>query len=240
MLIFLVVAALADLPVVVIDPGHVGAQAGATGICGLTEKDATLAVSIELGRLLDQSGRARTVLTRSDDRDIDLAARAQISNAEGASLFVSIHANASDREASKGIETYFLSQRAADRRLRALAQRENEGAPFFSNRADSDVQVILDGLRIDAAREASVRLATRLHKSLSAKLIARARGVQQAPFAVLVGAKAPAVLVEVGFLTNPDECAALAQVEHQRKVAQALAAAILAHLSVEERALALR
>src|SRR5437867_1097902 len=212
---------------IAIDPGHGGDQDGAIGPCGAREKDVTLAVSRELAQLLAASGRAEPLLLRDGDATVALQDRPRVANLAGAGLLVSIHANASTNPRARGVETFFLSDRAVNRRLAHLAERENEGVPVSAATGDTTLARILNDLSASAAHQESQRLAIRLQEMMNARLDTRGRGVLQAPFVVLIDAEMPAALVEVGFLTHPDECRLLASLDHQRAIARALAVALL-------------
>lgn len=224
-------SASSNTPLIVLDPGHGGEQDGAHGICGSTEKSVVLSIAKQVRDLIRFSGRARVRLTREDDRDIPLEARAELANTLDAELFVSIHANASTNTAAKGTETFFLSTRSASRRVLSLAARENAQSEDERVQDADDLQAVLASLELGASHQGSQRLALDIQKQLGQKVGAAGRGVLQAPFVVLRGAKMPAVLVEVGFLTHPDECEALASPSHQRKVAQSIAIALLLNLA---------
>lgn len=229
----------AALPVVAIDAGHGGTQEGATGVCGIREKDVTLSLAQRVDAILHQSGLARPLLIRALDETVGLTERSARANAAEAALFVSIHANASPSPTARGIETFFLSNRAATGRLAHLADRENDGIAMpVVDTHNTALQRILLGLSLDAAHSESQALALKVQSVLSEHLHSRGRGVLQAPFMVLLGAQMAAVLVEVGFLTHPDECALLASEEHQDAIAEAIATAVLAHLAVHSRGLA--
>ncbi|MEM6532905.1 MAG: N-acetylmuramoyl-L-alanine amidase [Myxococcota bacterium] len=224
---------LIALPLVVIDPGHGGIHDGAKGICGVLEKDVVLGIGRELAQLLDASGQARTLLTRGDDRDVDLEARAEIANRHKAEVFISIHANASSSSKHAGVETFFLSSESTEERHAALVARENEGRTAPPNRAPRALDALLSRLSHQASHQESQRLAIRLHDELARKTPYRARGVMQAPFIVLKGAAMAAALVEVGFLTHPTQCRKLSRIGYQRKIAAQLAGGIIAHLKAE-------
>lgn len=223
-------------PVVAIDPGHGGEHIGAVGPCGAREKQVALEVSRELVEVLSASGRVRAVLTRDEDTTLELEDRYRIANEAGAVLFLSIHANASHNADARGVETYFLSSRASNRRIRNLADRENLGARLSEAREDNVLAVILDGLLLNAAHGGSQRLAMRVQDAMDATFETPGRGVLQAPFIVLLGAQMPAVLVEIGFISNPEECVQLAQRDYQRNIARTIAAAVLEHLATDSSA----
>lgn len=218
-------------PVVVLDAGHGGTQTGARGVCDVWEKDVTLPIVLRTAEVLEASGLVHAGLTRTADVHVPLERRGQLANQLGARLFVSVHANASPAPQARGIETFFLSLGASSRRLTRLVQRENEGVTQRRLAARDPLQRVLTALQFDATHDESQRLAIRMQRSLLAQMGGRGRGVLQAPFAVLMGAKMPATLVEVGFLTHPTECARLVDARGQDAVAQGLAAGILAYLA---------
>ncbi|MEO1171108.1 MAG: N-acetylmuramoyl-L-alanine amidase [Myxococcota bacterium] len=224
---------LIALPLVVIDPGHGGPHDGARGICGVLEKDVVLEIGRELAQILEASGQARTLLTRGDDRNVELEARAEIANRREAAVFVSIHANASSSRKHAGVETFFLSNESTEERHQALVTRENEGRSLGASKKSSPLDALLGRLAHEASHQESQRLAIRLHDELARHTPYRARGVMQAPFIVLKGAAMAAALVEVGFLTHVDQCQKLARRRYQRRVATHLAGGIIAHLKAE-------
>ncbi len=226
------------LPIVAIDAGHGGDQLGATGVCGVLEKDVALAISRELSRVLSASGLVMPHMVRTGDDDVELEERTRRANAAGAAMFISIHANASTNDVSRGVETYFLSNRASGRRISKLVARENRGIALPVPAVDDALQQILSGLLLSASHTESQRFALRLQEGMSDNLDTRGRGVLQAPFIVLVGAHMPAALVEVGFLTHPEECELLAERTYQRDVARSLAASILEHVANDRQAMA--
>jgi N-acetylmuramoyl-L-alanine amidase len=232
-LLALLVAGREPAPVVVIDPGHGGEQEGAISPRGAREKDLALQISRRLAARLRKAG-ARVVLTRTADVSVPLAARAAVANAIRADLFVSIHLNsmptAESRRLSQGIETYFLSADATDASATAVAARENAdrlaGEPEID--PDDPVAAILSDLEHAEALRSSSRLAHAVHGRLVAAAGAEDRGVKQAPFYVLAGARMPAVLVEVGFISHEGEAERLASRAHQDRIAAAIADGIAA------------
>jgi N-acetylmuramoyl-L-alanine amidase len=217
--------------VAVVDPGHGGEQEGALSPAGEREKDLALDLALRISRRLKKLG-AKVVLTRTGDISVPLANRAAIATALRADLFVSVHLNsmptAEQRRRYSGIETFFLSADATDTRASAVAAREN--ADRLAGEAAPDpndpVAGILSSLEDAASLQASSRLAYAIHEKLVAATGAEDHGVKQAPFYVLAGARMPAVLLEVGFISNPDEAARLRRREYRDKIADAVAEGI--------------
>ncbi len=193
--------------VVAIDPGHGGKDPGAVSQDGcLKEKDLTLEIAKRLKTTLESKNPPlKVVLTRSDDRHLSLEDRVALANSANADLFISIHCNAAEDSSSKGIETYYLSK-ASSRGAMRVAAREN-GIPLSKM---SDIEATLVDLMVTSKKSESAKLAISVHSSLSldrkaAGTPARDRGVRQAPFYVLLGAKMPAILVECAFISNKRE-----------------------------------
>jgi N-acetylmuramoyl-L-alanine amidase len=214
--------------VVVIDAGHGGDDHGARGPKGLLEKDLVLDVARRLAVKLSGGG-VRAVLTRSDDRFVGLEERTSIANDARADLFVSIHANASEARAAKGIETFFVSLDATDDASRKLAQEENAafaktGGPAALE-GDPLLQILGDMIATEHLVESQEFARLALGELLSKKG-AISRGVKQAPFVVLMGVQMPASLVEIGFITNAREEGALATDAERERIAENLASAV--------------
>jgi N-acetylmuramoyl-L-alanine amidase len=227
--------------VIVIDPGHGGIETGALGPAGLEEKDIALDLARRLRQILQNDGRLSVVLTRDEDRLVGLDERTAIANHNQADLFLSIHLNASSRPNAQGAETYFLSSDSTDDEARTLAALENRAAGVSDEsvvtvegeRADIDL-VLWDMAQNQYLAESSV-LAENMQIHLNELTGTRDRGVRQAPFRVLMGATMPAILVEVGFISNPDEEAQLRTLGYRNRVAQAMATAVNDFLSDLER-----
>jgi N-acetylmuramoyl-L-alanine amidase len=218
---------------VVLDPGHGGEQEGAISPAGTKEKDLALDIARRIAARLKRDG-AKVILTRSGDIGVPLANRAAIATAIRADLFVSVHLNsmptAEQRRSSRGVETYFLSADASDTHASAVAAREN--ADRLAGEPEPDpadpVAAILDDLADAASLRGSSRLAYAVHERLVDRLGVEDRGVKQAPFYVLAGARMPAVLLEVGFISHEDEARRLATREYQDRIAEAVAEGIAA------------
>lgn len=215
---------------IVIDPGHGGTETGAIGPSGVQEKELTLLLARALaGQLAERLG-VRTELTRTADEVISFDARTALANQNKADLFISIHLNASLGTGAHGAETYFLSNRATDPRAASSANLENGGLGAGSDPADpgalEDLQLMLWDLAQSRYLEQSQRLANLIQGELNQALDLKDRGVKQAPFRVLVGAAMPAVLVELGFISNPDEEKKLQDAGYRAQLVDALVRAV--------------
>jgi N-acetylmuramoyl-L-alanine amidase len=207
---------------IVIDPGHGGDEVGARGPGGTLEKDVSLAIARRLRDEIENALGIQVFLTRNQDVEMDLDARTAIANNYKADLFVSIHANAVRARGAKGSEVYFLSYQASDEESRRIAQMEGAAMPLDSVAPGSDVAIILWDMAQAEHLEESSALATRIQEALAGVTGSQSRGVKQAPFRVLVGATMPAVLVEVAFISNPEEERLLKSASYQVKIARAL------------------
>ena len=210
---------------IVIDPGHGGIENGAKGKFGAAEKDITLAISLKLKAIIERNFAFRVVLTRDRDIDRSLEDRAAIANNNKAYLFISIHANGSYRKNARGSETYFLSLNATDEEARRLAYMENNESDLENQIASDqqdDIKMILWDMAQNAYLKQSSQLAESIQIQLNALLKTRNRGIKQAPFKVLTGVACPAVLVEVAFISNPEEEKKLVTDEFQNNVALAI------------------
>ncbi len=211
---------------IVIDPGHGGREVGAVGPNGLMEKDLTLAISQKLAESLAKQIGARVVLTRYDDSVVSLDQRTAIANQYRADLFLSVHMNAAVVPDAKGSETYFLSLEASDELAKKAAESENASAANAAPSPNADLNLILWDLAQQAYLDESSRFAQTIQEEMNAATSVANRGVKQAPFKVLVGATMPAALVEVGFISNPEEEAKLQSEEFQNLMVETLTKAV--------------
>lgn len=204
---------------IVIDPGHGGKDYGAPGYYkGSHEKKAVIDISKKLAAKIKKELGYEVVLTRDGDKYLTLEQRTEIANKNRADLFISIHTNAARNKNAYGIETYFLNL-ATDEDSISVAARENA----TSTKNISDLQTILNDLMRDAKINESSRLATHIQNSMVGSLKSKYshikdRGVKQAPFYVLLGARMPAVLIEASFISNPRECKRLMTDEYQDRL----------------------
>lgn len=218
---------------IVLDPGHGGVETGAKGPGGTLEKDVTLPIALKLKDIIERNLALRVVLTRDKDIDVSLENRAAIANNNRADLFISIHANGAFRPKAHGSETYFLSLKATDEEARRLAYLENN-SPEFEKKIEEgnqdQIMLILWDMAQAAFLKQSSQLAEIIQLELNKLLGTANRGVKQAPFKVLTGVACPAVLVEVAFISNPEEEAKLKDENFQQSVALAIYQGILNYL----------
>ena len=211
---------------VVIDAGHGGDDLGSRGAGGLQEKAVTLSVARRLKAALESRLGVRVILTRDADESIPLDRRASLANNNKADLFISLHANASVRAGVSGAAVYYLSlDEYGDEAMRAAAA-PRETLPVFGG-GSRDIEVV--AWRFAQARhiQQSAALAAIVESALRARVPMSPLPMQRAPFRVLVGANMPAVLVEMGFLTNADQEKQLASEEFQNTLVQSLVDAIV-------------
>lgn len=216
---------------IVLDPGHGGKDPGAIGRSGLKEKDVTLRLGKMLRENLSQKIGSKIVMTRETDVFIPLEERTAIANSKDADLFVSIHINASPKRAASGIGTYILNF-SVNEESKRLAARENA----TSTKSVSDLEFILQDLIKTAKTNDSARLATAVQDRLVASLRAKYRnikgnGVKGAPFYVLVGTKMPSILIEVSFISNPDEEKRLKDEKYLKEVVDGITSGLINYMN---------
>jgi N-acetylmuramoyl-L-alanine amidase len=215
---------------IVVDPGHGGTETGAIGPSGVAEKELTLLLARELESRLSRLG-VRVVLTRTEDATLPLDTRAAIANQNKADLFISVHLNSSLGSGAHGTETYFLSAEASDAKAAKAAAAENAPSAVAPPPGDTkeevkDLELILWDLAQTRHLAESQRFATLIQGELNEALQLKDRGVKQAPFRVLNGAEMPAVLVELGFISNPDEEKKLQDATYRGELVDALSRAV--------------
>ena len=182
--------------------------------------EVALLLARSLRRALESRLPVKVVLTRNNDSELPLDSRTSIANQHKADLFVSLHLNSSPGSSAKGAETYFSSLEASDERAARAAESENRSDPLY------DLQLILWDLAQSHHLAESQRLARIVQEELNLALELTNRGVKQAPFKVLMGAAMPAVLIELGFLSNPQEEARLNDPVYRARLVDTLVRAI--------------
>ncbi|MEZ5399503.1 MAG: N-acetylmuramoyl-L-alanine amidase [Bryobacteraceae bacterium] len=211
---------------VVIDAGHGGKDQGTATRSGLLEKELVLDVALRLGRLLERGG-IEVIYTRSKDVFIPLEKRTEIANNSKADLFLSIHANASSLRTVAGVETYYLSLASTPVEM-DLAARENAASEKSIHELGDLVRQIAQNDALEESKDFAAKIQSASHE-LSVKSHGRLknRGVKKAPLVVLIGASMPAVLTEIGFISNPREESLLKKGDHRQRIAEALEKGIL-------------
>jgi N-acetylmuramoyl-L-alanine amidase len=216
-------------PLVIIDPGHGGRDPGATGVAGTLEKDVTLASALTLKKALEARGCYRVELTRTVDQFLSKDDRVDMTRELGASLFLSLHADRLSNPSVRGASVYTLAKRASDAETEALANRENgaaAGEDIHIPNVAPEVSEILASLAMRETRVASTRIARQLVRDMERDLPVLPSPERHANFTVLHAAGIPSVLIEMGFLSNPDDEAALKDSSHRQLIARSMTRAV--------------
>ncbi len=211
--------------VIVIDPGHGGKDSGALGN-GLMEKDIVLQIGSQLADKLREQGYT-VYMTRSNDTFIELKDRTKFANDKEADLFISVHANSipktSDPLAAQGLETYFLSPTRSERAMRVAALENSEDMGEMGAYGKLSFLSFLNKEKIIASNKLGIDLQKGILGNLRKQFPnVHDNGVKEAPFWVLVGAQMPAVLVEVGYISHPDESSRISDDKYQRWMVEGL------------------
>lgn len=215
---------------VFIDPGHGGKDQGALGVSAQSESAICLKIAKKVQLNLLRAAKTRNaqfeiMMSREGDEFLSLRDRYVAANTWDADLFVSIHANSSPVPKVKGFEVYFLSSEATDEAARHLAAKEN------ANEVKKESLVM--GILADATTQFHVResshFAETVFNAMSRSVRPNSRGVRQAPFTVLAGTDMPALLIEVGYLTNTVEARILGKETYLNQIANAISSGIVEH-----------
>ena len=210
---------------IVIDPGHGGSDSGAVGN-GLKEKNVVLATSKKLGALLQKRGY-RVLYTRSTDIFINLRSRTAFAAKKNADMFISIHANAAPNASSalkmSGVETFFLSPARSERSKNAAALENRGDLEDMNTFSKQTFLNFLNREKIISSNKLAIDIQSYMLSSVKKSFSSRDGGVREAPFWVLVGATMPAVLVEIGYITHPQEGKNLGKSAYQDRIAQGIA-----------------
>lgn len=205
--------------VIVIDPGHGGKDSGAVGN-GHMEKEIVLQVSLQLAEQLRAMGYT-VHMTRTNDVFIELKDRTKFANDKLADLFLSVHANAipkgSDANAAYGIETYYLSPGRSERAMRVAALENSEDMSEMGAYGKLSFLNVLNSEKIIASNKLAIDIQKGVLNNLR-KLYPNVKdnGAREAPFWVLVGAQMPAILLETGYISNPEESSRIADPKYQK------------------------
>jgi len=211
--------------IIVIDPGHGGKDSGAVGN-GFMEKEIVLQISKQLSEKLRTMGYT-VYMTRSNDVFIELKDRTKFANDKEADLFISVHANSipktSDPLAAHGLETYFLSPTRSERSMRVAALENSEDMEEMGEYGKLSFLSFLNKEKIIASNKLAIDLQKGMFGNLRKQFPnVHDNGVREAPFWVLVGAQMPAVLLEVGYISHPEESARIADEKYQRWLVEGL------------------
>ncbi len=216
---------------IVIDPGHGGHDSGTLGAGGIMEKDVVLDVALRLGKMLHDKLGAEIIYTRSDDTFIPLETRTAIANKAEADLFISVHANSSQDETARGVETYYLNFTSQPDAL-DVAARENAVSDAGVHQLADLVKKITLKDKIDESREFAADVEKGLYDGLrKGNDGLKDRGVKKAPFVVLIGANMPSILTEISFVTNGKDAAQLRTPEYRERVAASIFKGVASYTS---------
>ncbi len=213
--------------IVAIDPGHGGKDPGAVGRKGTLEKDVVLKIARRLQQRINKQGDMKAVLTRDGDYYVSLRKRMDKARAEGADLFISIHADANPDRNLTGSSVYILSENgASSEAARWLAENENSYEARLGGALVERNNKVLSSLLLDLSQSAtidnSLGLAQKVLRELSSVNRLLRKQVESASFVVLKSPDIPSMLVETAFISNPDEEHRLNTSHYQRKLANAM------------------
>ncbi|MBR1948565.1 MAG: N-acetylmuramoyl-L-alanine amidase [Alphaproteobacteria bacterium] len=215
--------------IIVIDAGHGGVDPGAIGYRGTYEKKITLEMAKELKEELDKYSKYKVYLTRNRDVFIPLRDRVKIARKHDADLFISIHADSARNRKAKGLSVYTLSETASDKEAAALAEKENKADIVAGlNFADhtKEVSDILLSLAQRETNNSSSEFANLLSSEMSKVVKTVSNTHRFAGFAVLKAPDVPSVLLELGYLSNPEEEKFLRQKNYRKKLVKSTLKAI--------------
>ena len=218
---------------IIIDPGHGGKDPGSVGYKGTKEKDIVLDVSKRLARKIQKNLRVKTILTRDEDVFIRLQDRTKFANTNEGDLFISIHVNSNESKKPYGFETYLLkpgrNQEAINVALRENSVIELEGNKFEKL---TDEQLIQATIAQSGFVQYSEKFAALIQEEIDKRVQSRNRGVKQAGFYVLMGASMPNVLIELGYISNPNEEKKLNSSSYRDMLATSIYYAILKYQKI--------
>ena len=207
---------------VLVDAGHGGHDTGSIGHGGLLEKDVVLDVSKRLGDLLRDRLGAEVIYSRDSDTFVPLEERTKIANERGADLMISIHCNSAPSSRVRGIETYYLNFTSDEWEL-SVASTENAAASRSIHELGDLLSQIARNDKIDESREFATKVQSRLHSGISRHSSSiKNRGIRKAPFVVLINAEMPAVLAEIGFISNRTDESLMRKASFRQEVAEYL------------------
>lgn len=224
-----------SLPVVILDPGHGGKDPGAIGYSGTYEKHVAYATAVELSKQLMRTGKYHVKLTRNSDKFIPLDGRVDFAQSNRASLFVSMHADALSNHSIKGASVYTLSNRASDAQSAALASAENNadkyGGPNVHVTSPAVQKILASLVKLETKRE-SVTMARNIVSAFAPRVGLLPNPRRHAAFVVLKSVNIPSILVEMGFMSNRIDEAALRRTAYRSLVASSMCQAINRYFAI--------
>ena len=220
-----------------LDPGHGGIDPGALGYDGTPEKGIVFSIARELKAQLEAGGRYRVMLTRTSDQFVPLRERVARAQAAKADLFLSMHADSHHDSSVRGASVYTLSEDATDREAAALAARENQvdamvGGMHLADKPDNVASTLVAMTQRGTVNDSRRLAETIVHTFGQNGILLLPRSHRQAGFAVLTAPEIPAALVEMGYLSNPQDERLLTIRQHQMSLARALRASVDAHFGL--------
>jgi len=221
-----------NFDVIVLDAGHGGKDYGAIGVNNTIEKDINLAVAQKVGKLLKENLKdVKVVYTRNDDHFVELYKRGKIANENNGKLFISIHCNSTPQKKSdaNGFEVYLLRPGRTEEAIN-IAEQENKVIEYEDDpkryQKLTDENFILVSMAHSSSMKYSEKFAEMLNRQFKQNISLASRGVKQAGFYVLVGASMPSVLVELGYVSNPQDAAFLRSEKGEQQIAQSIVSAV--------------
>ena len=209
-----------------VDAGHGGLDDGSKGANGTLEKDVTLNIARLLTDTLERRLGVRVIQTRTRDTVVELDRRAAIANNNNADLFISLHANSSVNPEPEGAEVFYLSIDEYGPEAQEIATRERQVLPV-SGGGTRDIDMTLWEMAQARHLDQSAVFAQLVEQELRRRVPMSPRAIQEAPFRVLVGANMPAVLIEMGFISNPDQEQAFLSENFQSSIVAAIVESVV-------------
>ncbi|RKQ71262.1 N-acetylmuramoyl-L-alanine amidase [Litorimonas taeanensis] len=222
-------------PVIFIDAGHGGRDPGAIGIKGTHEKDITTKASATLKALLEKTGRYTVVLTRPNDSYLEHEKRLRLAREGGADLFISIHADSAGNKSAKGASVYTLADRAKNRSKRLVSNSQNWIMDVDLSKQSDPVGDILVDLAQRKTESQSEQFANLLIAELEKTTTLVGNSHRRAGYFVLLAPDVPAVLLELGFLSNAQDEKLLNKASHREKLMRSVVRSIDQYFSQEQK-----
>ncbi len=224
---------------IIIDPGHGGQDPGTIGYDNLKEKDVVLDVAKRTKKLLEQTLNVAVLLTRDDDSFVELRERSAFANRNAGKLYISIHANSSGSRNVSGVETFCLGTAKTDAD-REIAEKENSAIRYEKSWADygdfTNENYILMAIAQNSFNKESQELAAFVQDCLVRDLKNKDRGVKQSPLIVLIGTAMPKILIEIGFISNPQEAKKIRSKNYRQQIAETICAGVKSFKKTSEKA----